>query len=83
MFLNVYSIFLKLNDIRHISILIIIFIMNNSSDVIFINSVSTDMLPMKAPKSSLCISEFLLSIIDTDSSNIKSNPKFNSNIRSI
>lgn len=47
------------------------------------NSVSTDMLPMNAPSSSLYILAFLLSISDTDKSNRKSNPKFNRSIKSI
>ena len=83
MFFIVYFMFLNLNDVMVISMLIIIFNMNSSSDVILMNSVNTEMLPMNAPISSLYIFAFLLSIIDTDSNNRKSNPKFNSSIKSI
>ena len=82
-FFKVYFIFLNLNDIKHISILIIIFIRNSSNEFIFIKSVNTDMLPIKAPNNSLYISVFLFNIIVTDNSNKKSNPKLSSNIRSI
>lgn len=63
--------------------LIIIFIRNSWNDVMSINSVSVDILPMNAPIKSLYIVVFLLSINETDNSNKKSNPKFKNNIKSI
>ena len=83
MFFNVYFMFLYLNDVIVISMLIIILIINNCIEFIFINSVNTEMLPMNAPNSSLYSSVFLFNISETDSNNKKSNPKFNSSIRSI
>ena len=83
MFFSVYFIFLYLNDVIDINMLIIIFMMNNCIEFILIKSVKIEILPMNAPRSSLYISVFLFSINETDNNNKKSNPKFNSSIRSI
>ena len=62
--------------------LIIIFVINSSNELIFMNSVSIDTLPMNAPISSLWILVFLLKICDTDKSIIKSKPKLIINTKS-
>lgn len=82
MFFMVCFKFLYPNDIIHINILIIILIRKSSSEFIFMNNVNTEILPIKAPNNSLYNGVFLLNIKDTDNSNRKSKPKFNSNTRS-
>lgn len=74
--------FLYPNDTNTISIDINILSKNNSKDDILIKRDNTLIEPINAPSISLNICDVLLSIIATDTNNIKSSIKLRSNIKS-